>query len=491
MSWLKKIDITAPEVKLNVQGLESYKSKSGGILSLLLGILTILAFIAFGRDIIEKKNPNVQLNIKDNPDRKYNYNSNEFTIMFAVTDNKDFSPILEVERKMNLYFNVRNTNASNVSNDTTGSNLIDLNIPLIPCTLEKSDPDVLPNMIVDISNYWCVPPNVNYDLINGLGEGTAQWFRIQMEICKNTTENNNLCYPADVIYKELSVINVHYILSDNFIDSFDYNSPGKKTFISGFLKGGANTWTRTVYWYKNIFFDTDTNWILQNFNKQTYFQNNQLDKEIYYQEKTKVFFSHLISITKKGDYFNRSYLKIQGVFAYIGGFITFFRILFSYINHMIIQQDILSIFDRNYNKRLTRSQSMVYNLHDSSFMINVKSNDKSILEKSDMSRIINIKHPPDIKTEKKLKTQLGKVKKINFFLYILPCLMKKNSESRKNFDHTQIIKEIYINIFSLEKLVKTIKNVKIIKDSLKDEKKGTIKKEPLLKLNLKRDEENK
>ncbi len=85
------------------------------------------------------------------------------------------------------------------------------------CKKENIDPEVLPNLITDASNYWCVPENLSYNLINGVAEGVAQWFRIQMEICDNSTENNNPCYPADDIYKEFKVINKHYVISDSLL----------------------------------------------------------------------------------------------------------------------------------------------------------------------------------------------------------------------------------------------------------------------------------
>jgi len=165
MKFFKNLDIIAPEIKLNVLRQESLKSTSGGILSIILAILSILAFCAFGRDIIEKKSPIIQLNTKDNQDRVYHYSSDNFTIMFAVTDNNNWSPIKEVSRKMKLYFNIRNTNATNNSG-ANASNLIDINHDLVPCSKEIVDPDVLPNLITDISFYWCVSRNISYDLVN-------------------------------------------------------------------------------------------------------------------------------------------------------------------------------------------------------------------------------------------------------------------------------------------------------------------------------------
>jgi hypothetical protein len=493
MKIFKNLDIIAPEIKLNVLGLESFKSTSGGILSIILAILSVLAFCEFGRDIIEKKSPIIQLNSKDNPDRVYHYNSDNFTIMFAVTDNNNWSPIKEVSRKMKLYFNIRNTNATNNSG-ATGSNLIDINHDLVPCTNEIVDPDVLPNLITDISYYWCVPRNISYDLINGLGEGTSQWIRVQMEICKNSTANNNTCYPVDDIYKEFTVINVHYVLTDFFIDGFDYSQPGKKTFISGLLKGGSNTWTRTVYWYKNIYYNTDTSWILESIKKQIYFQNNQLDKEIYYQEKTKVFFSHLISISKKADYFNRSYLKIQGVLAYIGGFITFFKFVFSFFNSWILKQDIYLIFDHNFNKTRSIFENKSSEIDNSKILLersieNLKQDERKLEDKNKITyNTPDLKFSQKIKSEKKFSIEKFKFKKLNFIKYLFPCVIKSESDSARLYKILTYMKNSYSKAFSLEKVAKTIRNVQLIKKFINEEKGNSHNKTNFLKIIKKQNE---
>lgn len=344
MNMVKYCDFIGPELKILINGNPRFKSEIGGFFTIMLLILIILAFCAFGRDIIEKKNPQIQMNTKLNTDRTFDYDSNNFTIMFAITDNINLLPIYNIERKMKLYFNVRNTNATKVVNSSE-TTLIDVNHDLIPCNSSYVLPGAMNNLIVDVSNYWCVPPNLNYKLINGLGEGTSQWFRIQMEICTNSTSNKNYCLPADQIYKEFSTINVHYVISDIVLDGYDYLNPGKENYISGLLKGGSNTWSRNIYWFKGTYYNTDDSWILESSRLQNYFKNSQLVEQMYYQPNTKVFFSHLISIAQLGDYYNRSYIKIQGVVAYIGGFISFFKFLFSVIDEIIIEKTLILIFE--------------------------------------------------------------------------------------------------------------------------------------------------
>lgn len=544
MKMVKNFDLIGPELKISINGDARLKTKVGGLLTILWIALSILAFCAFGRDILEKKNPQIQLNTKVNADRTFNYNSNNFTIMFAITDNVNLLPIKDIEKKMRLYFNVRNTNATKSVNSSE-TTLIDVNHDLIPCNSSIVLPGAQNNLLVDVSNYWCVPPNLKYKLVNGLGEGTSQWFRIQMEICVNSTKNNNGCLPLEKIYKEFTTINVHYVISNIIIDGYDYLNPGKENYISGLIKGGSNTWSRNIYWFKGVYYNTDESWILESNRLQTYFQNSLIEAQLYSQPNTNVFFSHLISIVQLGDYYNRNYIKIQGVFAYIGGFISFFKLCFGVIDEMINEKNINLIFENlifrkpklaeekekisnnkndlspNIAKRYTLknrseinfNQMNILNSENAKFghlypfheniQIKVESSNKNKLDSNVINKypknsesnsdkeihnsihdsqkkinnlnennikILNKNHP--VVNESKKNLELIKVvsikefkKELNLSLwkYIFPFLIKKNSEEKKIYDYLKFMNKLRKRYFSFEKIIKTVKNFKILK----------------------------
>lgn len=544
MNIVKNCDLIGPELKILINGNQRFKSKIGGIFTLIWLILIILAFCAFGRDIIEKKNPLIQMNSKVNLDRIFNYDSNKFTIMFAITDNVKLLPINNIQRKMKLYFNVRNTNATKSVNSSE-TTLLDINYDLIPCNSSFVLPGAIDNLIVDVSNYWCVPPNIKYQLINGLGEGTSQWFRIQMEICKNSTKNDNNCLPSDQIYNEFSTINVHYVISDIVIDGYDYLNPGKENFISGLIKGGSNTWSRNIYWFNGVQYTTDKSWILESNRNQNYFKNNLIEAQLYSQPNTQVFFSHLISIVQLADYYNRSYIKIQGVFAYIGGFISFFKLFFGFIDEIIVEKNLILLFEslifrklrieekkdvitektinfnpnniidrRNSNDKrdfnfkninfLNTENVKIINVNDQ-FVNNVKTknqrppnnkfylkdshiNNKPPIDKLGISEINeslknmnnNLKEsssqnlnklnsdnnfpglnefPNKSFSEKYIKKDLD----MNLWNYIFPFLIKKATAEEQTFNYLKSMNQLRKKYFSFEKIIKTIKDLKILK----------------------------
>ncbi len=59
ISLLTKLDVIGPEVKFSINRGETFKTPIGGFQSILFVLLSTLAFVAFGRDIFEKKEPTI------------------------------------------------------------------------------------------------------------------------------------------------------------------------------------------------------------------------------------------------------------------------------------------------------------------------------------------------------------------------------------------------------------------------------------------------
>jgi hypothetical protein len=89
-----------------------------------------------------------------------------------------------------------------------------------------------------------------------------------------------------------------------------------------------------------------------------YIQFSHKETELLPQTRTKTFFSHLITMTTTEDEYNRSYIKVPGVFANIGGFITTLKILFGFLTSYLIYPSILQIFEHKTDCSLTRDKKL-------------------------------------------------------------------------------------------------------------------------------------
>jgi hypothetical protein len=335
-TFFKSLDLLGPDVKLTIQGHSSYKTFIGGVLTILLVMLSILAFFAFGMDIIQKREPSILYTKYLNKSSTYNVNES-FVMMFAIVDQLGV-PLLDQEKKFDFYLDAIQINTTSNSDQKLISRRFQL---------RKCDPSIYPKEVseytlVNISNYWCVPKGYNESLWGSFG-GDAQTFRIELALCNNKT-SGGICWDAERIYKSLPVFNLHYVIQDAILDGYNYTNPGKITYQNGFTKTNPNVYSRTIFWLKNINYYTDESILLQSLRSDRFLQIDRKESELLPQLETKVFFSHLVSLTRTEEAYYRSYIKVQGVFAYIGGFISSLKLLFLFLNRYITFPDILQLY---------------------------------------------------------------------------------------------------------------------------------------------------
>ncbi len=107
MKFLTFIDILGPSANLKIQSGDFYKTATGGLLTILFCVISTLAFVAFGRDIIEKKKPQVNYNhITANDNNETIFYLTDENFAFTFIEQKTGSVLEEVERKFNFYLNV-------------------------------------------------------------------------------------------------------------------------------------------------------------------------------------------------------------------------------------------------------------------------------------------------------------------------------------------------------------------------------------------------
>lgn len=509
MDALKVIDIFGIPVRLNIQKNNSYTSFTGGLFTILIIILSSLAFAAFGRDLFEKKQPSIlyQKSLNANP---YFLVTKNFTMMFALVDN-DSNPLTDVERKFNIYLQLGNTNSSRLQPGQSGTTLRFTDYEMERCKPKNLKPEAEKFLVTSVENYWCLRDDYEVPLMGVYGTGLSQYFRIQFDICKNSTKNNNTCLPNDVIYNSLGIFNTHYVFQDSLIDNYNYKKPSSERYISSWAKSNGNSYCRYFFWFKNVDYQSDDGWILEDTRKESILQHDSIEVLNLFQEKSKVFFSHIVSIKGISDVYNRSYLKIQGVFAYIGGFINFFRLFIGYAHFSIVKPDYLKVFLESYfgksnkyevfSKEIYNDTNICSKLENSQLKadkkdeINLgscKKDSKSISftnkslsvnnyfdQSSTHNKMVNnFNNFPSILVKKNLKimksNKTQKSKKIdlqnyNFCEKFIRCCACNNSKLKVKNKLLDKVEEIYNKEISLERLGKINKKVQILEYLLLDE----------------------
>jgi len=201
------------------------------------------------------------------------------------------------------------------------------------------------------SNYFCLPENTVLNITGIYNEGKHTSSRVQVDYCKNNTDPavgpiKTDCYPRNFTEKNITGrIQMHYMLESNKIDNGNYTTPGSSVVIADTTNTNTNSWNRLKILFKNIEIKTDAGFFVNDW--QTLILNSieNIFPETVYTLGTNTIFSHILGNGKYKDVFTRSYIKVQNIFALMGGFINATMIIFRLIIKYFIYPKIIDIFN--------------------------------------------------------------------------------------------------------------------------------------------------
>ncbi len=341
---LRDVDLLAPNVFLRADGNENQKSNVGGFFTVIVVLLAIGAFFGFGMDIFLRSNPTVTFNKVINDEPFYRVNSTNF--LFAIYDQWSDLPFEEFERKFYPYLD-------HMYFDGKGSNNI-TKYPFVKCGSEALER--WRGTFFNIpSNYLCLPDGVDITVRGIFGDGAHDLLRVQTIYCKNNTDPNSPdpirtdCYDRDFITSNITGrIQMHYIMESSNMDTINYKAPGSTIPLSGLSNTNAESWNRLTVLFKNTLVETDTGFFTQDLRNDVYSGVESALSETVYTIGTDTIFSHLMGNSKYKDVYIRKYIKIQDVFALMGGFINGSRICLCFVVKYMSRFRLVNLFNNLY-----------------------------------------------------------------------------------------------------------------------------------------------
>jgi hypothetical protein len=484
MNCVRSIDFLGPELNFKIQQHRIFKTRFGGIASLLLLGLAILAFLGFGRDIFEKKQPRVTFNrITDDEDiqKKFLTHSN---FLFSIYDQYTDEAIPEFDRRFEVYYDFL---------DFRGDGMIDKNFrnPFEKCSEEalKLYTDYLN---LEPSSYYCFPKGSQIELMGVMSQGKSSLVRLQVDYCKNNTDINkgNVktdCYTREETQKFLSSkrIQMHYIMETANIDSTNYMMPGSRYVYSNSINTNAFSWTRLNILFKKIVVDTDVGFFVQEKLNWQVMALESITSESIYSPETSTVFSFLIGNSPWKEIYSRYYIKIQDVFAMMGGFLNALFIILKFVVEFSARPNLVDLFNKIYkyevydsfrrsNVQSVRGITSIATKMNNNFM------EPSIFPDLNNSRLKMTQSDNNIKIEKiksdlisenasdsiiqLLKKKKNKVyfAKMRNFKRVFRCCISPGKDSQIKF--YKMIEKKLNKLISFEHFIKITKNVKIFKE---------------------------
>ncbi len=131
---------------------------------------------------------------------------------------------------------------------------------------------------------------------------------------------------------------MHMIIESIIIDNLNYEAPVTITAVTDInANTNTNSWNRIMMFFKNVDISTDAGFLFSEYGTRSYNSIDSVTMENIYTLGTSTIFSHIIANSKFKEVYKRKYIKVQDVFALMGGFINgvllFMKILVRYLTY--------------------------------------------------------------------------------------------------------------------------------------------------------------
>ncbi len=341
---LKKIDILGPQMAFRIKNDSVLKSSIGGLLGLLLVVIFAVAFLLFGRDLFEGKNPQVMMNRVETPETEYQMTYKNY--LAAVYDQASDEPFSEYERKFEHTIDYYEWSGTGSRVKTT-------------FYMERCQEEILKlwdGQFKNVrSNYWCLPYGKVFNITGTYGKGKHTSARVSVNYCKNNTDLKKgplktSCYSREEVAASIpGRIQMHYMMQNSKIDTLNYDTPGGDVTYGGVSNTSPDTWNRLYTYFANTLVETDAGFFVENWVKQLYNGVNTVNSFSVYSKGTGTIFSHIYGNQSFMYVYKRIYIKIQNIFALMGGFISFSLIIMRFAIKYLTQPEFVNIFNKIYH----------------------------------------------------------------------------------------------------------------------------------------------
>jgi hypothetical protein len=314
-----------------------------------------------------------------------------------------------------------------------------------------------------LSSYYCPIPGVNNLTLYSQFSTESIFIGHYISRCVNNSQPNRTCKDSATIHSTLANTYVIHKFLEFSIEHKNFSDPGSLTLRNDALPVSTTIFSRYWYYYKNIIYNTDLGYIFEDMVTNNYFEVSRAVQTVNLNRQGPVPGSFaLISLTMdyKLDFYQRSYLKCQGLIAYIGGMIKgiliILQLLLFYLNKQLYYYEIVSSLFKinNLNETTNKISTTQKNFNQSSIFVN---------------SIIRIRKEEDIPinnfhlvSKKSLNKKLKHEFKINFYQIFFPkfCLFKNINKKIRNqyeilidyINNKLCVKELINSLNEIEKL---------------------------------------
>lgn len=330
LDLVKKLDFISEKVFLEIDGYNKIKTAFGAFLSISITVTSIVLMFLFGRDVYERKIPNLAAAEKYYESSKIYFQKNQIILTmydyfgYTIVDPLKYIDIVIQDQ---LYKNAE----IQYDRPLEGSSAEYCDDDLLSDWYEKLPHDRVSYYTKKEKTYICIKtPDDHYFENDPSSENVFRGTNIYLSYCDSTKRS---C-PEDT--KEVidnSWIFTNYIFA--YIDGMNYEKPINHILMGKAEKVNSDKIKTIKMIFSNNEFISDNGWIIEDkvLQKYSLLQDFKVEEGNRSANNKDMFLTYLFSSPRFGKYIYRSYMKIQDLFAKIGGIINALIILSYFLTH--------------------------------------------------------------------------------------------------------------------------------------------------------------
>lgn len=317
LNELKKLNLFGIDLTFEKDGSNRFNSTFGLVLSTMLFIATLIVGIIIGQEIYLREKPKFTVSNGNISTKDSEFNISEFPFVFAFSY-RNGTPVKHENLGKILSVNVMNVNWSLKGATYNFTTLVDCDLEGITNNFSRK---IISDAIKVYSNHhaYCFPNNYTIAGLAGSLDSTA--LVLSMTKCLKNCDPN-----MDDLIEGISfgMGNPNVL-----VDPSDYKEPLKYTIKSENFILSSKISKQYILQYSYNKLMTDKGWIFENIKTDRFISFNSIRQELYFAPNEVIKIVYESSIITQSS--KREYLKIQELFATIGGFFNFFLIILGVI----------------------------------------------------------------------------------------------------------------------------------------------------------------
>ena len=332
---ISSIDAFGIQPSLLIHSNRKHKSFFGGLLSIILIILLLLSLYHFGKELILKESPSVNLSsefIHEHPKQINFFNHFEFLISLL---NDQYLPVINEK----IYYPQAFLYKIYI-NETGQKHSIRFEVNVDTCDKVFTKEHKLSQYVnqFELSQYYCISHNQNDYIKENLyindywGNEGFQMIQFKLNECVNSTERQ--CASQEEIDNFLYFPQLSIYSFEEFVQTQKYKDPISHGYKNYFYYVSNRFVLKITQYLRNVKMISDDGWIFHNKEELYSFKHDHMYSYINSDKKSSIFCSFSIQLTNEEDGYRRDYMKIVDLVGKIGGIYKALFVFFVIISHL-------------------------------------------------------------------------------------------------------------------------------------------------------------